>query len=276
MDFLRFMLFPILACLLLAGIHGYLGIHVLSRGVIFVDLAMAQVAALGASMSLLFHFELESPMAYAFSIGFTFIGALAISVVDFRNRKISQEAIIGVVYVIAAAAVILVMDHAPHGGEHVKDLMVGHILWVSKIEVLIEAVVYWALGLAFALCSSRIHLITQDTKAAKAKGLNIVLWDMVFYVLFGIVVTVSVRLAGVLLVFSFLVVPAIISFMFQDRFWPRILTAWVVSSAVSILGCVISFKADWPTGATVVVTFGAALVIAGLVFIMRKSLNRIG
>ena len=270
MELLRFMLLPMIACLFLAGIHGYLGIHVVSRGVIFVDLAMAQVAALGAAVGLIFHYELSSPVAYAFSIAFTLIGAGILSVTHFRDHRVPHEAIIGVVYAVSAAAVILVMDHAPHGSEHIKELLVGHILWVSKKEVIGEAIVYGLVGLVFAFLAPRIHLISMDHEAAMNQGRRIYLWDFLFYALFGIVVTVSVRLAGVLLVFAFLVVPAIIAFMFWNCFKHRIIAAWAVGAAVSIVGCVVSFEADLPTGATVVVTFGVTLIIAGIIYRLFK------
>jgi zinc/manganese transport system permease protein len=270
----HFMLLPLLACLLLAGIHGYLGIHVLSRGVIFVDLAMAQVAALGAAMAVLLNHELDSSTAYIFSIGFTTLAALILSLTHFSNRRVPHEAVIGVVYAVASAAVILVMSYAPHGAEHIKDLLVGHILWVNGAEVKVEFLVYAVMGALFGLISSRTHLISADPEESRRRGINPFLWNFMFYALFGIVVTVSVRLAGVLLVFAFLVVPAIVAFMFLDSFRSRIVMAWAVGATISVLGCVISFKADWPTGATVVVTFGAALVIAGIVFFTRTSLNR--
>ncbi len=272
-DLLHFMLLPLLACLLLAGIHGYLGIHVLSRGVIFVDLAMAQIAALGAAMAVLFNHELDSAMAYSFSIAFTMVGALVLSLTDFRKGRVPQEAVIGVVYAVSAAAVILVMEYAPHGSEHIKDLLVGHILWVNWHEVKVEFLAYAPIGALFGIFSSRTHLISADPEEARRRGHGIFFWNFFFYALFGIVVTVSVRLAGVLLVFSFLVVPAIIAFLFLDSFGNRILLAWAIGATVSVLGCVLSFKADWPTGATVVVCFGAVLVMAGLLHYSRLRLR---
>ena len=169
------------------------------------------------------------------------------------------------VYVVSAAAVILVLDKAPNGGEMVKDLLAGRILWISKPEILTEFVVYSLAGIIFALARGRIHLISQDRALAVAQGMKVFWWDVLFYCLFGIVVTISVRLAGVLLVFSFLVVPALISFLFVDSFRNRIIFAWTIGGAVAIISCIWSYFTDWPTGATVVVTFGLALLIAGAI-----------
>ena len=258
-QFFAVMLVPIIACLLLAGIHGYLGIHIVSRQVIFTDLAMAQIAALGAAVAMLFHFEVDSTPTYFFSLAFTLFGALVLAGTHFRHGRIPQEAVIGVVYVVSAAAVILVLDKAPNGGEMVKDLLAGRILWISKPEILTELVVYSLAGFIFALARRRIHLISQDRALAAAQGIKVFWWDLLFYCLFGIVVTISVRLAGVLLVFSFLVVPALISFLFVDSFRNRIIFAWIIGGAVAIISCIWSYFTDWPTGATVVVTFGLSL-----------------
>jgi len=265
-QFFAVMLIPIIACLFLAGIHGYLGIHIVSRQVIFIDLAMAQIAALGAAVAMLFHFEFNSNATYIFSLAFTMMGALVLAGTHFREGRIPQEAVIGVVYVVSAAAVILVLDKAPHGGEMVKDLLAGRILWISKSEILTELVVYSLAGIIFALARTRIHLISQNRGLAIEQGMKVFQWDVLFYCLFGIVVTISVRLAGVLLVFSFLVVPALISFLFVDSFRNRIILAWIIGGTVAVVSCVWSFLTDWPTGATVVVTFGLGLLMAGIVY----------
>jgi zinc/manganese transport system permease protein len=264
-QFLTFMLLPMAACLLLAGIHGYLGVHVINREIIFTDLAMAQVAAVGAAVAMLLKFEIDSIPAYAFSLAFTFAGAVVLSFSRLRDHRVPQEAIIGVVYAVSAALVILILSYAPNGAEHVEDLLVGHILWVNKGEVLVELIVYGGLGLVFLALSRKLHLVSFHLDLAREQGLNLFLWDVVFYALFGVVVTVSVRVAGVLLVFAFLVVPAIIAFLFFDNLRVRLLFAWSIGAAVSVLGCILSFKLDWPTGATVVVTFGAALILAGII-----------
>jgi zinc/manganese transport system permease protein len=264
-QFFAVMLLPIIACLLLAGIHGYLGIHIVSRQVIFTDLAMAQIAALGAAVAMLFHFEFNSNPTYFFSLAFTMLGALVLASTHFRDSRIPQEAVIGVAYVVSAAAAILVLDKAPHGEEMVKDLLAGRILWISKPEILTELIVYSLAGIILAFASGRIHLLSQNRALAVKQGMKVFWWDLLFYCLFGIVVTISVRLAGVLLVFSFLVVPALIAFLFVDSFRGRIILAWVIGVVVAIISCVWSFYTDWPTGATVVVTFGLALLIAGAI-----------
>lgn len=262
-DFILFMAAPMVACLFLTGIHGYLGIHVISRGVIFVDLAMAQIAALGAAIGVLFGLEVSSHPSYVMSLAATLLGALVLSAAHFRNHKVPQEAIIGVVYAVAAAAVILVMNSAPHGDEHVKQLLVGHLLWINWREVAMEGAAYSLIGLVYFLARKRIHLVSLDPAAARAQGLRIFWWDLLFYGLFGFVVTISVQIAGVLLVFAYLIVPAIIGTFFAERFGARLLVGWGVGLLVSLIGCSLSYTLDLPTGATIVVTFGLVLILAG-------------
>lgn len=265
-DFIVFMAAPMVACFFLTGIHGYLGIHVISRGVIFVDLAMAQIAALGAAIGVLFGFEVASHPSYALSLGATFLGALVLSKFHFRNHKVPQEAIIGVVYAVAAAAVILVMDRSPHGDEHIKQLLVGHLLWINWSEVAMEGVAYSLIGFVYFLARKGTILVSLDPAGARAQGLKIFWWDLLFYGLFGFVVTISVQVAGVLLVFSYLIVPAIIGTLFAQSFSRRLLIGWSVGLLVSLIGCTLSYTIDLPTGATIVVTFGLVLILAGLVY----------
>jgi zinc/manganese transport system permease protein len=270
-DFIVFMAAPMVACLFLTGIHGYLGIHVISRGVIFVDLAMAQIAGLGAAVGVLFGLEVASHPSYVISLGATTLGAFVLSAFHFRKSKVPQEAIIGVVYAVAAAAVILVMDRSPHGDEHIKQLLVGHLLWINWREVAMEGVAYSLIGFMYFLARKKIHLVSLNPQAASAQGLKIFWWDLLFYGLFGFVVTISVQIAGVLLVFAYLIVPAIIGTFFAQSFGRRLLTGWSIGLVVSLIGCTLSYALDLPTGATIVVTFGLVLILAGLVYRLVPS-----
>ncbi|MBI1924447.1 metal ABC transporter permease [Candidatus Poribacteria bacterium] len=264
MDFLIFMAAPFVTCLILVGIHAYLGIHVLTRGVIFVDLALAQISALGAAVAVLLGYELDSTSAYYISLLFTFVGAAVFSLTRVRHERIPQEAIIGIAYAVAAAAVILVMDRAPHGAEHIKDLLVGSILFVTWPKVLKTAAIYSAIGLFHWLFREKFLLISFDPEQAKQKGISLKLWDFLFYASFGFVVTSSVQIAGVLLVFSFLIVPAVGGMLLSSRLNVRLALGWIIGVIVSIIGCSLSYGLNLPTGATVVCTFGMVLVASAL------------
>jgi zinc/manganese transport system permease protein len=251
-----------IASLILTGIHAYLGVHVVERGVIFVDLSLAQIAALGTTVAYLAGYDLHSTTAYLFSLGFTFLGAaiFAMSRVH-RKTRIPQEAIIGIVYAVSAAVAILVMSKATQETEHLKEMLVGNILSVSWKELFRTAVLYSLVGFFHYLFRRRFLLISMNEAQAEREGINVRFWDFLFYMSFGFVVTSSVAIAGVLLVFCFLIVPSVTAMLFAERLGPRLAIGWTMGVVVSALGVCLSYLWDLPTGATIVGTFGAALLI---------------
>src|SRR5712691_7103720 len=259
-DIASLMWLPLLACLTHTFILGYLGLHVIAREVIFVDIALAQVAALGTTAAFLFGYDLESTIAYWISLGFTLVGAAIFAFSRTRERRVSQEAVIGVVYAVSAAAAILLVDRAPHGAEHIKAILVGSILTVTPMTVLRTAVLYAAVGLFHWLARRHFFLISTDPEEAHRRGLAVRWWDFLFYASFGVVVTSAVRIAGVLLVFAFLIVPGLAGVAWGMRWGSRLALGWSVSASVSLLGIVASAYFDIPTGATIVCVFSLALV----------------
>ncbi len=261
---LEFMLLPFLACLILTGIHAYLGIHVIEREVIFVDLALAQIAALGAIIAFLLGMELHSTTAYLFSLGFTFVGATIFSLTRLKERKVSQEAIIGIVYAVSAALSILALNRAPSEAEHIKYMLVGNIMFVEWSEIIKMAILYAGIGLFHFIYRKKFLLISLHPEEARKQNIPIRLWDFLFYASFGIVVTSSVEIAGVLLVFSYLIVPAISAMLLSNRLRTRLILGWALGSLTSLVGLYLSVVLDFPTGATIVCTFGI-LVVAVLI-----------
>jgi zinc/manganese transport system permease protein len=268
MDIFLFLLAPLAASLILTGIHAYLGVHVVERGVIFVDLALAQIAALGAIVALIIGLDPHGAGAYWISLGFTFMGAFIFSVAKSKRSHIPQEAFIGIAYAVASAAAILAMSKATGETEHLKDMLVGNILAVSWAEVGKTAGLYGAIGLFHYLFRKRFLLISMNPKEAEAQGISVRLWDFLFYASFGLVVTSSVAIAGVLLVFCYLIVPSVAAMLFTDRIGPRLAIGWTMGTLVSALGVVFSVKLDTPTGATIVCTFGGVLVLMFLVHLL--------
>jgi zinc/manganese transport system permease protein len=262
---------PFLACLVLAGVHVYLGLHVLARGVIFVDLALAQVAALGMTVALLAGYGFQSAGASYYALAFTGAGAAIFALTRPRRdapatpraptaHGIPQEAIIGIVYAVAAALTVLVLDRVPQGGEQIKQLLVGSVLAVTPGEVARIALLYALIGTVHWLCRRPLLALSLGAEPRHARA-----WDFVFYSTFGLVVTSSVQVAGVLLVFSFLIVPAVIGAWLASSVAGRLAVGWGVAFAVSVVGLTGSYLWDLPTGAAVVASFGGALlVVAGL------------
>ena len=272
MDILTLMAAPFAACLVLTGIHCYLGLHVVTRGVIFVDLALAQIAAFGAVLMLLFGYELSSSQSYVVSLLFTFLGAGIFALSRLRERVIPQEAIIGIVYAVFTAAAILVLDRAPHGHEALQTMLVGSILYVNWSAVLKMFLIYLAVGVFHYIFRKRFFLISQNVDKARRRGIPVMFWDFLFYITFGLVVTSSVKIAGVLLVFSYLIVPATCAMLLARGILPRLIIGWIIGFLVSVLGLFFSAKWDLPTGASVVTCFGLALIISsGLSLCLAKK-----
>jgi len=255
----EFLWVPFLACLVLTGIHVYLGLHVLARGIIFVDLALAQVAALGITVALLAGHPIQSGAAYWYALAFTLAGSLLFAVSRTHRAPIPQEAIIGIVYAVSAAIAILVIDRVPQGSEYIKQLLVGSILTVTLREVGTLALLYVIMGSLHWTIRRPLLEISLDPEAAISKGRWVRWWDFVFYASFGFVVTSSVQIAGVLLVFSYLIVPAAIAALLVRSVSARLALGWGLGFVVSLLGLVASATWDLPTGATVVTTFGVSM-----------------
>jgi zinc/manganese transport system permease protein len=268
MEILPFLLWPFVASLILTGIHAYLGVHVVERGVIFVDLALAQIAALGAVMAILIGMDPHGRGAYFLSLGFTFFGAVIFSLARTRRGHIPQEAFIGIAYAVASATAILAMSKATGETEHLKDMLVGNILAVSRPEVAKTALLYGAIGVFHYIFRKKFLLISTDTAQAEASGLNIRFWDFLFYASFGFVVTSSVAIAGVLLVFCYLIVPSVGAMLFADKIGRRLAIGWTMGTLVSALGVYFSVLLDLPTGATIVCTFGGVLILMFLVHLL--------
>src|SRR5262245_33777554 len=260
MDIVLFLLAPFVASLILTGIHAYLGVHVVERGVIFVDLALAQIAALGATVAIVIGMDPHSTASYWVSLAFTFLGAGIFAFARARRSGIPPEAFIGITYAVASATAILLMSKATHETEHLKDMLVGNILAVSWPEVSKTAILYGAIGIFHFIFREKFLLISMNHDKAEKLGLNIRFWDFLFYASFGFVVTSSVAIAGVLLVFCYLIVPSVGAMLFANRIGPRLAIGWTMGTLVSALGCYLSVQLDTPTGATIVVTFGAVLV----------------
>jgi zinc/manganese transport system permease protein len=274
---LQFLLAPFVASLILTGIHSYLGVHVVERGVIFVDLSLAQIAALGAAIAILLPFtggDPHAPSVYWVSLGFTFIGAAVFSTIRGHRARIPQEAIIGICYAVASAAAILAMSKATSESEHLKDMLVGNILAVSWGEVGKTALLYGAIGVFHFVFRKKFLAISMHHGRDDVPGVsNVPLWDFFFYASFGFVVTSSVSIAGVLLVFCYLIVPSVAAMLYAEHVGTRLAIGWTMGTVVSALGVYLSLVLDLPTGATIVVTFGIVLAImAALRPILRPRL----
>ncbi len=258
---LDLILLPLLAALIILVIHAYLGLHVLSRGVIFVDLAFAQIAAFGTTAALLVGLEHGTPGSLVFALVFTAVGALIFSFTRLESSPVPQEAIIGIAYVVASAAVLLLAGFTAEGAEHIRETLTGNLIWVNwrtVIHLTIAYVVFGAFHWVF-----RKQFLAASFEPEKAKRPR--WWDFLFYLSLGFVISFSVDIAGVLLVFSMLVIPGVIAFLFTDHLVRGLIIAWLVGALTLVAGVVSSFVWDITTGPLLVVAFGLSLVIAAIV-----------
>lgn len=269
---------PLVACMVIVAIHSYLGLHVIAREVIFVDLSLAQVAALGSTVAIFMGAEPDSFRAFGYALLFTTAGAAMFAITRSSHGKgrVPQEAIIGIVYVVASAAGLLVADKSPRGGEAIKDILVGSLLWVGWPAIGRLAAVYLVVGVFHWFLRRHFLTISFEPNQAEGKGWSLRWWDFWFYLSFGIVITFSVPIVGVLLVFSFLVVPATIAFQFTRRRGILAIIAWIAGVVASAAGIGISFQYDLPTGPVVVCVFGLLLFLAYLVRRLRPASAVVG
>lgn len=259
-DALTFLSAPFLMCLILAGIHCYLGLHVLARGVIFVDLSLAQVAAFGATLAIFFGFDHGSAVGYLISLFCTFVAAALFALARRYEHQYSQEAIIGIVYALASAAVILVVDRVAHGAEHIKDILIGQLLWVTWFDVIKTCVIYGAVGSVHYVFRRQLLAASFERRTGRSG-----VWDFLFYALFGVVITSSVSVAGVLQVFAYLIVPAVVGSVFFKTIRARLIFGWALGFVLSFVGLFLSYLWDLPAGAFIVVCFASVPVLLLLV-----------
>ncbi len=262
------------ACLLMTAIYVYFGLHIVRRGVIFVDLALAQVAAMGGTVAFLLGYSLDGQGAYLFSLAFACFGSVVFTLARSREEVVPQEAIIGIVYAFAAAATVLLVDKAPHGAEHIKYLLVGNILWVSWSTIAWLSLIILVVAFFHYYFRGNISLVSVDPERARKAGVSVLLWDLLFYLSLAWIVTSSVQTAGVLLIFSFLIVPAVCGLLLSRSFRASLLLGWIVGVGVSLLGSALSYILDLPTGATIICLFGVTLLVIATLIGTYGKLSR--
>jgi len=280
-DLLTLWLWPLVALVVLPAMLVYFGLHVVGRGIIFVDLALAQIAALGLATAILLGADPDhGTLPWVLAIAFTLAGAALFSLTRFRHPRVPQEAIIGIVYIVAAAAATLVLSRTAAGDEEIKNLLVGNLLLVSRNEVLRTIALYLVVGALHFALRKKFHLISFDAEEAERQGMNVRVWDFLFYATFGLVVTSFVRIAGVYLVFSYLIVPAVCGALLSSRTAMRLAIGWVVALTAGMAGLMLSTEwesMDLPTGPTIVCIFGVLLAASGaLAYGQHRRLRRSG
>ncbi|MBA2742747.1 MAG: metal ABC transporter permease [Chthoniobacterales bacterium] len=262
---------PIMACVLLPWLLVYLGLHVVQRGIIFIDIAMAQMASLGICLAVLLGREPEDWRTFVIALVVTLIAAALFAITGKRATAVPQEAIIGITYVVAAAASVLLLSRSAHGNEEIRNMLVGDITVVRSDEVWRCFAVFAAVGIVHFILRKSFLLVSFNRDGAYEAGLRVRWWDFLFYALFGLVVTIFVRVAGVLLVFSYLIVPAVCAITLARRTGARLLIGWIVSLVGGVAGLYLSFYGDFPSGAAIVCTLGVLLILVSVIGVFRPA-----
>ena len=275
MELLSLMKWPLIASLALPWLLVYLGLHIVQRGVIFVDLALAQTAAFGTCAAILVGYDVHDWQNFPFSLGFTFLGAVLLTFTRSRHQRVPQEALIGIVYVVTAAATILALSKSAQGHEELQRSLVGELLVVPPIEVIKTFGLYVVLGVVHFLLRKKFLAISASPEQAEADGLNVRWWDFVFYMLFGLVVTSFVHIGGVLLVFSYLVVPAVCATYLANSIPVRFAIGWAIATLASVISLFITAKVDLPIGAAIVCVLGLALVLVVLATSLARRRDKV-
>jgi zinc/manganese transport system permease protein len=266
----QLMTLPIVMGVILTGILAYLGIHIVQREVIFVDLALAQIAALGAAVGVLLGIEPHGIQAYGASLVFVLLGASLFASTKMKEQDVPREAVIGITYAVAAAASVLAFNKAPGAAEKIQDMLLGNILFASAHDVGVVLAVSVAVGAFHLIFRRNFLLISQDPDQAMQRGLSLALWDFLFYASLGLVVVSAVGVVGILLVFAYLIIPAVCAMLLRRSMSARIAVAWVLGALGTLLGIYLSVVLDLPTGATMVCTFAGVLVAVAVIRAVRR------
>jgi len=260
MEVISFLIWPFLACLLLVFIHAYFGIHILERGIIFVDLALAQFIGVGIALSFVFGEE----HSLLLSLVFAFLGSIILALSKKAAAYVNIEAFIGVLYIFSFAAALLILDKSPHGVEEFKTIMNGNIIWVTPREILTTCIVYGVIGALHFFLRKRFYALSFQGKGG-------FLLELLFFASFAIVLVKSVHLAGILQVFSFLVVPALIGRLFSREPSKVLMIGWLAGGVISTGGIVLSFRLDLPTAPVIV----AGLALVFFVLLLFKAYRQV-
>ena len=271
-EFFTFMSAPAAGCIILSIIFTYFGCHVLKREIVFVDLSMAQLAALGAIVAFIMEIELDTPESLAISILFVLVGGAFFTWTRSFTHRVPQEAVIGIVYIVAASAALLLSSFSVHGDEHLKTMLSGSILWITWKEVIRQFAVSAIVAVLLGIYHKKIEEQSLSYRSLRTTRISSFWkWDFLFYVLLGMVIVFFIKTAGIFTIFTFLIIPATCAALFVDQLFKQFVVGSILAIAVSLIGLTLSFYLDLPTGATLVCSFGATFFIALILSKFRFS-----
>jgi len=271
---LQFIIAPLAACLVLLTLTSYFGVHVLKREIIFIDIALAQIAVLGSAVAIYMEHSFQMPevviwnlnlshvLAYAFSLLFCLGAAFVFTILKNPRIKTPIEAFIGIAYALATTAAVIILDKSAGADVHLHDMLTGVLLWTDWPQVLRLALVFAAIGAFHLVYHKKFTRLTACYQGLAEPIKKRKLWDFLFYATFGIMIIESVRIAGVLTVFAFLILPASVSALFATRWRNRILIGLLSGLIASVLGLHFSLTLDLTASPLIILFLGLILLLA--------------
>ena len=266
LDFVRnALLVSIIMGLLLA----YLGVHVVGRGIVFVDLALGQISMLGVAFAA--YIEQDQTVI---SIFFTLIGAFLMSFIKVKDKRLKLEAIIGIIYAVSSAVTVLLISKAAHGDADIQEVLFGSLFTVTNNQILGMAVVFGLLGVVHFIFRKQFFAITEKFKNKDVDDIGVFnLWNFLFYISIGLAIVLAVRAGGVIPVFTYLVVPPVSAILMTRGATSLVLIALLLSVVGSVLGIYFSVQFDFPAGSSIVAMLGVIFVVASLVRLVRGRMG---
>ena len=277
-DNLIFLAAPITACVLLAGILGYFGNHILSRGIIFIDIALAQIVALGTMIGLLFGFAEGSFAVQIVTLIFTLIIVIFFALTKFEKQLIPQEAIIGIIYGLGLGVATLFAEYIPRGSNYITKTITGNILWCTWDEIIYSSILFVAIGIVHIFLGKNFIKITDARDKFPFSPQKVRMMEVIFYITFGIVVVRAVPIAGIFLVFILLIAPTSIATIFTSQWKWRFIWSWIIGIILSVAGILISYQLDISNGPAIVCLMGISVFIlafAKIIFGKKKALAKV-
>ena len=265
---LPFMVQAFAAALITGALLSYLGVHVVGRGIVFVDLALGQISSLGVAFAAFIGTGLTS-----IPLIFTLAGALLMSFINIRDKRLKQEAIIGILYAFASALTVLVISKTPHGDSDIQEVLFGNILSVSRNQILTLGIVFGVIALLQLTFFKKFYGLTRSFELGENHLVGIFnIWNFLFYISIGLAIVFAVKINGVIPVFSFLIIPAVSAIMLSKNHVAVFVISLLISIVASYFGLLFSFKKDFPAGSSIVAILGGIFILASI-FKLIKTLS---
>jgi len=264
---LNFMVQALIISLVTGLFLSYLGLHVVGRGIVFVDLALGQISSLGGAVAIFLGYGLTTiPLA------FTLLGALLISLIDIHDKRLKLEAIIGIIYAFTSAATVMLISKTPHGDTDIQEVLFGNILSVNMREITVTFIVFGALLLMHVIFRKKFFELTRSFQSGLVKINVLNIWNSLFYISIGLSIVFAVKISGVIPVFSYLIIPAVSAIMLAKSDKLVIILAMLISFLGAFIGLNVSFHFDFPAGSSIVAVLGAIFLIITSIRLTRQLL----